>query len=111
MCIPCYRCSTCVYLVTDGVCVYLVTDAVCVYTWLLRQCVCIHGYRRSVCIPGYRCSIGARWGRRSSPPGCWLQPQVVLRPAGKAPEPVLTMKSMMTARKRRTMKMTDDWKT
>ncbi len=62
-------------------------------------------------LPGYRCSIGARWGRRSSPPGCWPRPRAALRPAGKAPEPAQTTKSRTTARKRRTTRTTDGWKT
>lgn len=69
-----------------------------------QECVC-------VCIPGYRCSNGARWGHRSSPPGCWPLPPAAQRPAGKAPGQEPKKKSTMTTKKRRRMKMTDDWKT
>ena len=62
-------------------------------------------------LPGYRYSIEARWGRRSSPPGCWPRPLAAPTPAGKAPGPTLKRTSRTTERKRRTMRTTDGWKT
>lgn len=62
-------------------------------------------------LPGYRCSIGARWGRRSSPPGCWPRPPAAPTPAGKAPGPALKRTSTTTGRKRRMTRTTDGWKT
>lgn len=67
--------------------------------------------QRSSGLPGYRCSSGARWGRRSSPPGCWPQPPAALRPAGKVPEPGPMRTSRKRARRRRTTKRTGGWKT
>lgn len=61
--------------------------------------------------PGCRCSSGARWGRRSSPLGCWPRPPAAPRPAGIAPGPGRRTRSRTTGRRMTTRKRTGGSKT